>query len=153
MNLIDKVKVIINRTYTSSTLKKHEDDFYCNKFWCHKGKLVTVELCEIENNIKSIKFNNTQRKIEYDILERGYDYNMGYIVVNKHNKIMDGYHRFLILKRHFNDSHQITVLKLSKVGNIFPIFLIKMSIIFIITKMCSALFRKKNKVRVIELDI
>ncbi len=153
MNFTDKLRITVNRTYTSPTLKKHENGFYCNKWWCHEGNLVTIPLSEIKSKVKSVQLTVTHRRIEYEILERGYNYNMGYIVVNRNNQIMDGYHRYHILKKHFDDTLQITIIRLPEVGNIFPIFISKMFVFHIISKIYSRFFIKKGKGRTIELEI
>ncbi len=103
--------------------------------------------------MKSVQLTVTHRRIEYEILERGYNYNMGYIVVNRNNQIMDGYHRYHILKKHFDDTLQITIIRLPEVGNIFPIFISKMFVFHIISKIYSRFFIKKGKGRTIELEI
>jgi hypothetical protein len=78
---------------------------------------------------------------------------MGYIVVNRNNQIMDGNHRYYILKKHFDDTLQITILRLPEVGNIFPIFISKMFAFYIISKIYSLFLRNKSKGRTIELEI
>lgn len=153
MRFIDKLRITSNKTYTSPTLKRHESDFFCNKWWCHRGRLDTINLSDIKTDVSSVRLKPHHAVIEYNILDRGYDYNMGYIVVNKNNRIMDGYHRVFILRKHFDDSYKITVLKLPNVGNIFPVFILKMSIFYLISKVYTSFYGRKEKGRVIELDL
>jgi len=153
MNFKEKLKVTTDKVYISSQYKKHNDNYYCNKWWCYKGKLITVALSDLKPNVKDVPFKPHHRVIEYEILEKGFNYNMGYITVNGDNRIIDGHHRYFILKKHFDDTTHITVLKLSEIKSIFPRFIIKMSVIYLFVKIYSLLTGKKKTVREIELDI
>ncbi len=86
MNFLEKVKLLIDKRYTSPFLKRHKDDYFCNRWWCHKVQISTIPLSEIKSNIKSIGIDEPKYKqIEYEILERGFDYSKSYIYLSSKN--------------------------------------------------------------------
>lgn len=152
MTFWQKLKILIDRRYLSDTLKKHEHDYFCNKWWCHKVEIISLPLSDIKPYVKR-SFVNTPyyKQIEAEILEKGFDYNKSHIYLSSDNFIMDGHHRFEILKRNFEDSFSINVYRLTEMKSIL-FFVIKMSFIHLFVKIYRFLF-KRDKGQIIEINL
>lgn len=152
MNFSEKVKLLIDKRYTSPFLKRHQGDYFCNKWWCHKVQISTIPLSEIKSNIKSIQLNEPiYRQIEYEILEKGFDYNKSHIYVTSKKYIVDGHHRYFILKKHFDDSLLITVYILTEMNSRYS-YIFKVSLVHLFVWFYKTLFRRE-KGQIIELDM
>lgn len=151
MTFLEKIKIVLNRKYNSESLRRHNGDYFCNKWWCFKVKVETLHMSEIKTKIKSIHLKPIHKQIELDIIERGFDYSKGHIYLTNRNYIFDGYHRYFILKRHFDDSLLITVYKLTDVSSGFT-YAFKMSFIHWFIKIYRFLF-KRDRGQIIELDL
>ena len=151
MTFKDKIKTVLSNRYNTPTFKRHLGEFFCNKWWCNSIRVDTVYLSEIKSSLKSVHFEPFHHQIEYDILERGFDYSKGHIYVTSKNVIIDGHHRYFILKKHFDDSLLITVYRLMDVDNRYLYFL-KLLFIHGILKIVK-LFKKKEMGQLIELDV
>ncbi len=152
MNFLEKVKLLIDKRYTSPFLKRHKDDYFCNRWWCHKVQISTIPLSEIKSNIKSIGIDEPKyRQIEYEILERGFDYSKSYIYLSSKKYITDGHHRYFILKKHFDDTLMITVYILTDMKNRYG-YVLKVSLVHLFVWFYRTLFRRE-KGQIIELDM
>lgn len=152
MTFWEKVKLLIERRYTSESLKRHKDEYFCNKWWCFKVQITTLNLSEIKSNLKSIDLSNpVHKKIELDILEKGFDYSKGHIYLTSKKRIFDGYHRYFILKKHFDGSLLITVYVLTEVRNSL-LYVIEMSFVHLFVNIYRYFF-KRNKGQIIELNL
>jgi len=151
MTFLEKIKVVVDRRYNSELLKRHDGDFFCNKWWCFKVKVETIPMSEIKTKIKSINLKPIHKQIELDIIERGFDYNKGHIYLTNNNYIFDGYHRYFILKRHFDDTLLVTVYRLTDVTSGLT-YAVKMTFIHLFVKIYRFLF-KRNKGQIIELNL
>lgn len=151
MTFKEKLKIIINKRYPSPKFIRHDGEYFCNKWWCNPIKIETVLLSEIKSNLKSVQFEPYHKQIEYEILEKGFDYKKGYIYLTSKNVIIDGHHRYFILKKNFDDSLQITVYKLMDVNNRY-FHLVKLLFIHLFIWFMG-LFRKNNKGQIIELEL
>jgi hypothetical protein len=150
LSYLEIIKITSNRLYTSSELKKHEDDYFCNRWWCHKVIFEIIPISKIKSNIKNINLHPSHSMIEYDILNNGYDYSKGFIKINSEYKIIDGHHRYFILKTHFKDDFKIKVLKMVNVKNIFPIFFLKMIFNYYLSKIVSYFIFPNRKGKLIK---
>jgi len=151
MTFREKLQITINQRYPTENLQKHSEDYFCNKWWCHLVKIDILTLSEIKSDLNSVQFQPQHKQIELDILERGFDYKISHIYLTSKNAIIDGHHRFFILKKHFDDSLQLKVYKLLHVNNRY-IMVIKL-LFFQILIQIGRLFLKKEKGRIIELDL
>ena len=86
-----------------------------------------------------------------DIIERGFDYSKGHMYLTNRNYIFDGYHRYFILKRHFDDTLLVTVYRLTDVTSGLT-YAVKMTFIHLFVKIYRFLF-KRNKGQIIELNL
>jgi hypothetical protein len=86
-----------------------------------------------------------------DILERGFDYSKGHIYVTSENVVMDGHHRYFILKKHFDDSLLVTVYRLTDVKNRY-FHVVKLLIIHGYIAILK-LFKRRQHGQIINLDV
>lgn len=152
MTFREKLNITINKKYISESLKKHKGDYFCNKWWCHKIEIVDLPLNEIKPYVKRSFINEPKYKqMELEILQQGFNYEKSYIYLSSDNFIIDGHHRFQILKCNYEDSFLISVYRLTEMKSIL-IFVIKMSFIHLFIKIYRFLF-KKDSDKIIELDL
>lgn len=151
MTFKEKLKIIINRKYPTPKYQRHKGDYFCNKWWCNSIKINTVLLSEIKSNLKPVHLEVYHKQIEYEILERGFDYKKGHIHLTSKNVIIDGHHRYFILKKHFDDSLQITVYNLTDVNNRY-VYAFKLLFIHMFVWLIR-LFKKEEKGKIIELNL
>lgn len=151
MTFKEKLKIIINRKYPTPKYQRHKGEYFCNKWWCNSIKIETISLSEIKSSLKSIPFKPYHRQIEYEILEKGFDYKKGHIYLTSENIIIDGHHRYFILKKNFDDSLIITVYKFMDVNNRY-FYLFKLLFIHLFVWLVR-LFKKEQKGQIIELNL
>ena len=152
MNFWEKLKFLIDKRYTSIFLKHYKNDYFCNKWWCHKVEIVTIPLSEIKSRIKSMPLDEpVHRLIEHEILMSGFDYSKSHIYVNSKKYIVDGHHRYFILKKHFDDSYMITDFVITDIDNVF-FYIFKMSWIHLCVKIYRFLFKRRLG-QTIELEL
>lgn len=149
MRWIDKIKVTLSQIYVGDNFKPHNKEYYCNEWWCHKIKYETIPVSKLKVQTSKIKMEPIHFYIQDDIIENGFDYRMGHIIVTSKNVIMNGHHRYKILIDNFGEEHQITVVKLLDVSSL-KIYFLK----FIINRLLLNLiwlFRGKKKEKHITL--
>lgn len=152
MNFWEKVKLLVDRRYTSEFLKRHRDEYFCNKWWCHKVQISTLQLAEINSSLKHMDLSEpVHRQLEHEILERGFDYNKSYIYLSNKKYIVDGHHRYFILKKHYDGTLPITVFILTEMNSRY-VYVLKMLIVHLFVNIYRFLFRR-NKGQIIELNL
>jgi len=152
MTFLEKIKLLVDKRYVSEFLKKHKDEYFCNKWWCHKIQISTLHLSEIKSSLKILDLiDPLYKQIEKEILEKGFDYNKSYIYVSNKKYIIDGHHRYFILKKHFEGTFLITVFVLTDMNSRY-LYILKMSIVHLFVWLIRFLF-KRNKGQIIELNL
>lgn len=149
MGFVDKIKVVLSQKYVGNNFKPHDGEYYCNEWWCHKVKYETVKLSELKTTRNKIDLNERHLYIQNDILNNGFDYNMGYIIVTSKNVIMNGHHRYKILMDNFGEDYQITIVKLLDIKDL-KIYFFKFVLTRIVVNLLW-LFTKKRKEKHITL--
>lgn len=149
MGFLDKIKVVLSQKYVGNNFVHHEKDYYCNEWWCHTAKYEELPLSELKTFRNNIQLKKKHYFIQDDIVKNGFDYKMGHIIVTSKNFIINGHHRYKILKDNFGENYKITVIKLLDVNNIYVLFF-KLLFTRIIVNLLW-LFTKKRKEKHITL--
>jgi hypothetical protein len=105
------------------------ENMCCYIDWCYRTKERKVRLSELIPEYRPNLSSEYYQKIKSDISINGLDTNKGVITVKKNN-IIDGHHRYFILKELFDDDYEITVIELLDRHNVilhysFLFFIIK----------------------------
>lgn len=125
MKFIEKLKLISEKKYNHDVLKKHKENIFCNKWWCYETEIEELTLDSIEPGVVSVKFNQIHDEIRKDIIKKGFDYDKGFIVISSSDIILDGHHRYFILKDEFGGNFKIKVLRILNSDKIMPNFILK----------------------------
>lgn len=126
------LKIVLNSKKDidkNSLFYDETDNLFCSNFWCYQITKNKIKLSELIPKYVPDLENIIYKKITNEIKEFGFDYSKGYIVIHK-NKIIDGNHRYFILKKLYGLDHEIIVLKILNNFNpllhmIFIFFFIK----------------------------
>lgn len=99
-----------------------EANMCCYVDWCYKTQEKSVKLSELIPEYKPKISSEYYTKVKKDIQEKGFDYKKGLITVEKLN-IIDGHHRYNILKEIYGGNHEIKVLEILDRHNLILHFL------------------------------
>ena len=107
-----------------------EQKMCCYVDWCYRAKERKVRLSDLTPEYKPKLSSEYYQNLKRDISINGLDLDKGVITVKKNNNIIDGHHRYFLLKEIFGDDHEITVIELLDRYNvilhyIFLLFIIK----------------------------
>lgn len=121
------------------------ENMCCYVDWCYRTKEKSVKLSELIPEYTPKISSEYYTKIKEDILKNGFDYKKGLITVEKLN-IIDGHHRYFILKDIFDDEHEITVLEILDRHNLilhylFILFIKLLKLIFRLIHLFLLFFR------------
>jgi hypothetical protein len=143
MKWINKIKVVLSQKYVSDNFEHHKNDYHCNQWWCHNAKYETIPLSELKTFRNGVQLKKKHFFIQDDIVKNGFDYNMGYIIATSKGLIMNGHHRYKILIDNFGKDHQITIIRLLDVNNVY-FYVFKLFLTRIVVNLLW-LFTKKRK--------
>lgn len=111
------------KTRTKHFLFYDEDaNMCCYVDWCYKTREKLVKLSELTPEYKPNISSEYYIKIKEDIINNGFDYTKSFITV-KNLDIIDGHHRYFILKEIFGENHEISVLEILDRHNVILHFL------------------------------
>jgi hypothetical protein len=106
------------------------ENMCCYIDWCYRAKERKVRLSDLTPEYKPKLFSEYYQSIKKDMTINGLNLDKGVITVKKNNNIIDGHHRYFLLKEIFGDDYEITVIELLDRYNvilhyIFLLFIIK----------------------------
>jgi hypothetical protein len=119
-----------------------DSNMSCHSYWCYRVKEIDIKLSEITPDYKPRINTKFYLKLKEEIKEKGFDYTKGYIST-KNLKILNGNHRYFILKELYGDEHKIKILE---TVDRYNFILHSLFLIFIINPM-KIIYRLYKKIR------
>lgn len=88
-----------------------DENMCCYVDWCYRVKERRVKLSDLIPEYKPNISTEYYQFIKKDIIENGLDNKKGVITIKKNNSIIDGHHRYFILKEIFGCDYEITAIE------------------------------------------